>query len=53
MERRVRLSLTAPLRAEASVRRLGRTVAVVDVDVIDDQGRLCAVGRGTYGTNPG
>ena len=24
------------------------TVAVADIDVVDDQGRLCAIGRGTY-----
>ena len=41
------------LRATATVRRLGRTVAVVDIDVTDDQGRLCAIGRGTYGAQPG
>ena len=36
------------LRATARLRRFGRTIAVSDVDVHDDQGRLCAVGRGTY-----
>jgi uncharacterized protein (TIGR00369 family) len=41
------------LRATATVRRLGRTVAVVDIDVTDDQGRLCAIGRGTYGAQAG
>lgn len=38
------------LRAKARVRRAGKTVAVVDIDVLDDQDRLCAVGRGCYGT---
>lgn len=36
------------LVARATVRRVGRTVCVADVDVLDDQGRLTAVGRGTY-----
>ncbi|MEM9879311.1 MAG: PaaI family thioesterase [Pseudomonadota bacterium] len=36
------------LRATATARRIGRTVAVADVDVHDEQGRLCAVGRGSY-----
>ena len=34
----------------ARVRRAGRTIAVVDIDVEDDDGRLIAIGRGTYGT---
>lgn len=37
------------LRAKAKVRRAGKAVGVVDVDVYDDQERLCAVGRGSYG----
>ena len=41
------------LTATASTRRLGRSVAVVDVDVHDDDGKLCAVGRGTYSPNVG
>ena len=41
------------LRAEARVRRVGRTVGVVDVDVLDDAGKLIAVGRGTFGSNAG
>ncbi|MCB1461354.1 MAG: PaaI family thioesterase [Nitratireductor sp.] len=35
--------------AVAITRRVGRTIAVVDVDVIDANGKLCAVGRGSYG----
>lgn len=49
----LRPSFGAYLRGTATVRRLGRTVAVVDVDVTDDQGRLCAVGRGTYAAQAG
>ena len=41
------------LTATATTRRLGRTVAVVDIDVHDDNGKLCAVGRGTYSPNVG
>jgi uncharacterized protein (TIGR00369 family) len=41
------------LAAAARVRRLGRTVAVADVDVTDEKGSLVAVGRGTYGSQPG
>jgi uncharacterized protein (TIGR00369 family) len=36
------------LVATARVRRLGRTVAVADVDVEDAQGALVAIGRGSY-----
>ena len=43
---------TSP-RAQARVRRVGRTVGVVDVDVFDDSQRLVAVGRGTFGTQGG
>ena len=41
------------LTATAKTRKLGRTIAVVDIDVHDDQGKLCAVGRGTYSPNVG
>ena len=41
------------LTATATTRRLGRSVAVVDIDIHDDQGKLCAVGRGTYSPNVG
>jgi uncharacterized protein (TIGR00369 family) len=41
------------LRAVARIRRAGRTVGVVDIDVMDDQDRLVAIGRGSYGTKPG
>lgn len=38
----------AYLEASACVRRAGRTVAVVDIDVFNPDGKLVAVGRGTY-----
>ena len=41
------------LVATASVRRAGRTVGVVDVDVHDEEDRLVAVGRGCYSTKIG
>ena len=41
------------LKAIARIRRVGRTVGVVDIDVLDDQGRLIAIGRGIYGTKAG
>jgi uncharacterized protein (TIGR00369 family) len=41
------------LTATATARRIGRTVAVVDIDVHDDDGKLCAIGRGTYSPNVG
>jgi uncharacterized protein (TIGR00369 family) len=37
------------LTATATVRRAGRTIGVVDIDVTDTAGRLVAVGRGCYG----
>jgi uncharacterized protein (TIGR00369 family) len=44
---------TGTLMATAKVRRAGRTVGVVDIDVEDEQKRLIAVGRGCYGTQAG
>jgi uncharacterized protein (TIGR00369 family) len=41
------------LLAHARVRRAGRTIGVVDVDVVDTADRLVALGRGCYGTQPG
>ena len=37
----------------ARVRRSGRTVTVVDVDVFDEKQSLVAVGRGTYSSQRG
>jgi len=41
------------LTGTGRVRRAGRTVALVDVDVYDEQRTLVAVGRGTYSGQPG
>ena len=49
----LRPSTGTHLVAKARIRRVGRTVGVVDIDVFDDQGRLTAVGRGCYGAQPG
>jgi uncharacterized protein (TIGR00369 family) len=49
----LRPATTATLLATASVRRSGRTVGVVDIEVEDAEGRLVAVGRGCYGSQPG
>ncbi|MBV9586806.1 MAG: PaaI family thioesterase [Alphaproteobacteria bacterium] len=49
----LRPAMTPRLTATATVRRSGRTVAVVDIDVTDADGRLVAVGRGCYGAQPG
>ncbi len=46
----LRPAIDTTLRAEAQVRKVGRTVGVVDIDVTDQDGRLLAVGRGTFGT---
>ena len=49
----LRPAVDTDLRATAIVRRVGRTVGVVDVDVYDDREKLIAVGRGTFGSQAG
>lgn len=49
----LRPAAATDLIARARVRRPGRTVGVVDIDVEDAEGRLVAIGRGCYGTRPG
>ena len=44
----LRPAVNTDLVATARVRRAGRSIAVVDIDVHDDGGKLLAVGRGTY-----
>lgn len=44
----LRPALRTDLTAIAFVRKAGRTVGVVDVDVNDDAGRLIALGRACY-----
>jgi uncharacterized protein (TIGR00369 family) len=49
----LRPAVNTSLNATARVRRVGRTVGVVDVDVVNDDGQLIAVGRGTFGSSAG
>ena len=49
----LRPAFNTSLRAKARIRRVGRSVGVVDIDVFDDHQRLVAVGRGCYGTREG
>ena len=49
----LRPAVGALLSATARVRRAGRTVALVDVDVHDEKQSLVAVGRGTYSPQRG
>lgn len=41
------------LVGKAIARRIGRTVGVVDIEVTDVEGRLTAIGRGTYSSAVG
>lgn len=43
-------ALRTGLRINARVRRQGRSVGVVDVDVFDESANLVAIGRATYST---
>ena len=47
----LRPALATDLTVIAAVRKAGRKIAVVDVDVNDDSGRLVAVGRACYSAN--
>lgn len=49
----LRPAMQGDLTALARVRRAGRTVGVVDIEVNDPSGRVCALGRGCYGTQAG
>lgn len=49
----LRPAVNTSLTATALIRRAGRTVGVVDIDVTDDNGKLVAVGRGTYSGSAG
>jgi uncharacterized protein (TIGR00369 family) len=49
----LRPAMQIDLLAHARVRRAGRTIGVVDIEVMDGNGRLCALGRGCYGTQAG
>lgn len=49
----LRPAIGSALVAVARVRRAGRTVTVVDVEIIDNEERVVALGRGTYSSNAG
>ncbi len=49
----LRPAMGSGLTATARVRRAGRRIGVVDIDVTDAEGRLVAVGRSCYATEPG
>jgi uncharacterized protein (TIGR00369 family) len=48
----LRPAIDTDLTAVARVRRSGKSVGVVDVDVLDDKQNLVAIGRATYSTLP-
>lgn len=48
----LRPAIKTSLTTTARVRRAGKSVGVVDVDVYDDRKALVAVGRATYSTLP-
>ncbi|WP_025769541.1 PaaI family thioesterase [Thioalkalivibrio sp. HK1] len=49
----LRPAIDTDLTAIGKVRRAGRTIGVVDVDVIDDRGEVVAIGRGCYSSKVG
>jgi len=49
----LRPAIGTAITAIARVRRAGKTASVVDVDVLDEQARLVALGRGTYASTVG
>ena len=46
----LRPAVSTGLTAIAKIRRVGRTIGVVDIDVFNDSGKLISVGTGCYGT---
>ncbi|MGA8195169.1 MAG: hotdog domain-containing protein [Acetobacteraceae bacterium] len=49
----LRPAVNTALTATARVRRAGRSVGVVDVDVSDAKGNPVAIGRASYSTQSG
>jgi uncharacterized protein (TIGR00369 family) len=49
----LRPAIDTALIATARVRRAGKSVGVVDIDVFDDKANLVAIGRATYSTLTG
>jgi uncharacterized protein (TIGR00369 family) len=48
----LRPAVNTSLHGIGTVRRAGKSIGVVDVDILDDRGNLIAVGRATYSTLP-
>ncbi|AKC69430.1 PaaI family thioesterase [Pandoraea oxalativorans] len=48
----LRPAIDTDLRAIARVRRLGKSIGVADVDLVNAQGALVAIGRASYATLP-
>jgi uncharacterized protein (TIGR00369 family) len=48
----LRPAIDTALVVTATVRRSGRLVGVVDIDVTNEAGQLLAIGRATYATSP-
>jgi uncharacterized protein (TIGR00369 family) len=46
----LRPAINTSLTATATIRKQGRLIGVVDVEVTSDDGKLIALGRGTYST---
>ena len=49
----LRMAAGGFLLASATLIKLGRTIAVVDIKIADDAARLVAIGRGAYSTRDG
>jgi acyl-coenzyme A thioesterase PaaI-like protein len=49
----LRPAIGEAITAKARVRRAGKTTAIVDIEVIDDQEKLVALGRGAYSSTAG
>ncbi len=49
----MRLASNTDLHAHGRVRRAGRTLAVADVEILDDAGKQVALGRGLLSTSAG
>lgn len=49
----LRPAIETDLVATSIVRRIGKTVAVCDVEVTAENGKLLAIGRGTYSASKG
>jgi len=49
----LRPAIDTALTATARIRRTGRSVGIVDIDVFDDKRQLVAIGRATYSTLSG